>query len=291
MTTLRDIITRRNPPVPWEEGENIPWHESTFSERMLSEHLNQDHDLASRKLATIDSQVKWIHRTLLQERPARILDLACGPGLYLNRLGRYGHQGTGIDFSPASVTHARKTATAENLPIRYIEGDVRSTDFGTDFDLVMLLYGQLNVFRRSEAADILRRSSTALAPGGILVAEPQMFSHVRNSGLADPAWSGQLSGLFAEGPHLLLTENFWDEKTRTGTQRFYVIDTAGGDVAAHSLSNEAYTDEELVSLFSNAGFHDVELLPSLDGGTGSDELQVVLGRSLRPRHLDRRTVR
>jgi len=277
MATLHDIITRQTPPAPWEEGENIPWHEPAFSERMLSEHLNQDHDLASRRATLIDSQVKWIHRTLLQERPAQILDLACGPGLYLNRLAHLGHQGVGIDFSPASVAHAQETATANNLPVRYTEGDLRSTDFGTGFDLVMLLYGQLNVFRRAEAADILKRSLRALSPGGILVAEPQMFSHVRNSGLAQPAWSSQSSGLFSRLPHLLLTESFWDDKTRTGTQRFYVVDAASGDVTTHSLSNEAYTDEELISLFSDTGFRDVELLGSLTGDGGSDEMLILLG--------------
>lgn len=89
MATLHDLITRRTPPVPWEEGENIPWHEPAFSERMLFEHLNQDHDLASRRLALIDAQVDWIHRNLLHERAAQVLDLACGPGLYLNRLARH----------------------------------------------------------------------------------------------------------------------------------------------------------------------------------------------------------
>ena len=279
MATLHDIITRRTPPAPWEEGENIPWHDPAFSERMLAVHLNQDHDLASRRLALIDAHVDWIHRVLLHERPAQILDLACGPGLYLKRLGQIGHRGVGIDFSPASIVHARREAATENPPLHYVEGDARSTDFGLGFDLVMLLYGQLNVFRRSEAADIVKRSLAALAPGGIFVAEPQTFDHVKTSGLVDTSWSGHSSGLFSEQPHLLLTESFWDEERRTGTQRFYVVDTASGVVTQHSLSNEAYRDEELVSLFSDAGFRDVELLSSLTGRAASNEMRIVVART------------
>lgn len=279
MATLHDIITRRTPPVPWEEGDNIPWHDPAFSERMLAEHLNQDHDLASRRFGLVDAHVDWIHRVLLHERPARILDLACGPGLYLNRLGQIGHRGVGIDFSPASIAHARQEAATEDLPLHYVKGDIRSVDFGVGFDLVMLLYGQLNVFRRAEASAIVTRSRAALAPGGIFVAEPQTFDHVRNSGLADTSWSGQSSGLFSEQPHLLLTESFWDEEGRTGTQRFYVVDAASGVATQHSLSNEAYRDEELVSLFSDAGFRDVELLSSLTGHAASDEMLIVVART------------
>ena len=43
---LSDIVRRRVPPVPWEEGENIPWNDPAFSERMLAEHLSQEHNLA-----------------------------------------------------------------------------------------------------------------------------------------------------------------------------------------------------------------------------------------------------
>jgi len=46
---LLDIIQRRAVPVPWEEGEKIPWHDPDFSRRMLREHLSQTHDLASRR--------------------------------------------------------------------------------------------------------------------------------------------------------------------------------------------------------------------------------------------------
>jgi protein-S-isoprenylcysteine O-methyltransferase Ste14 len=52
--TILDIVNRSPKPVPWSEGDNIPWDEPGFSDRMLAEHLSQDHDLASRKSVTID---------------------------------------------------------------------------------------------------------------------------------------------------------------------------------------------------------------------------------------------
>ena len=46
---LMDVIDRESPPVPWAEGEKIPWSDPAFSQRMLQEHLSQEHDAASRR--------------------------------------------------------------------------------------------------------------------------------------------------------------------------------------------------------------------------------------------------
>ncbi len=55
MKTLSTIISRTSNPTPWSEGDNIPWNDPEFSERMLLEHLTQEHDLASRRLKRLIS--------------------------------------------------------------------------------------------------------------------------------------------------------------------------------------------------------------------------------------------
>lgn len=39
---------------------NLPWGDPAFRERMLREHLSQDHELASRRLETVERQVERI---------------------------------------------------------------------------------------------------------------------------------------------------------------------------------------------------------------------------------------
>jgi len=116
---LLDIVSRASIPSPWSEGDNIPWDEPGFSRRMLEEHLSQEHDAASRRFATIDQHVDFIHQRLLSGRPVKLLDLGCGPGLYTSRLARLGHTCTGIDYSPASIDYAEKQAARESLPCTY----------------------------------------------------------------------------------------------------------------------------------------------------------------------------
>ena len=275
MTQLQDIIDRAIPPIPWHEGDNIPWHEPGFSRRMLEEHLTQEHNLASRTTDLIDMQVLWIHTAVLGERPSRVLDLACGPGLYLNRLAERGHHGTGIDFSPASIGYARQVARQANLDVTYVEGDLRATDFGSGFDLVMLLYGQLNVLQRQEATDLVRRVTKALNPWGTLIVEPQTYDQVKTSGLAKPVWTSHPTGLFSPNPHLLLTESFWHEESGNATQRFYVVDAESGDVVRHAMTNEAYTEAELMSLLADQGLTAVTNVGPLPGSTDNSMTTLV----------------
>jgi hypothetical protein len=89
---LADLAKRRAPPAPWAEGDNIPRSDPDFSRRMLAEHLTQEHDAASRRSETIDTQVAWLVSLMPEESPRDILDLACGPGLYANRLGSLGNR-------------------------------------------------------------------------------------------------------------------------------------------------------------------------------------------------------
>ncbi len=242
MKTIVDIVNRSLKPAPWSEGDNIPWNDPEFSERMLAEHLSQAHDLASRKRTTIDEHVDWIFATVLGRRPARVLDLGCGPGLYAHRLSSLGCEVVGLDFSPASIRHAREVAEDRGLGCRFIHADVRDEDFGNGFDLVMMIFGQLNVFPRDRAMEILRKAHAALEPGGRLLLEIQVAEEIRKGGEAGPSWYSAPAGLFSDRPHLVLQENFWDAEARASTTRFMVIDASTGAVSSSALSNEAYTD-------------------------------------------------
>jgi SAM-dependent methyltransferase len=261
MADLESIVSRAIPPEPWAEGEKIPWNEPAFSERMLAEHLTQGHDAASRRVQTIDAQVAWIHQELLGAEASRVLDLGCGPGLYASRLAGLGHSVRGIDFSPASIRHARTEAQRDGLDIDYIDGDVRETAFGDGFDLAMLIYGELNVFTRDDALAILERARAALRPGGRILIEPHHYASIEARRDQAPSWYATKSGLFSARPHIVLEESFWDEERSVGTRRWLVIDAETGSVERHADAMQAYTDAEYVALLEAAGLSDVSQRP------------------------------
>jgi SAM-dependent methyltransferase len=265
---LLDIVQRARTPEPWVEGEKIPWNDPSFSRRMLAEHLSQAHDAASRRAATIDDHVGWIGRVVLGDRASRILDLGCGPGLYTERLARLGHTCVGIDFSPASIAYAAETADSSCLPCTYHLGDIREMDFGDGFDLVMLIFGEFNVFQPEDAHKILTKARQALAAGGRLLLEVHTTEAVRQIGSSTPSWRAAERGLFSDRPHLRLEEAFWDAERRVATERYYIVDAETASVTRYAQSVQAYTDDEYRTMLHDCGFALLGTYPSLGDDAG-----------------------
>lgn len=267
---LLDIVTRDPAPEPWAEGEKIPWNDPAFSSRMLAEHLSQAHDAASRRFAIIDQHVAWIHGALLEGAPASVLDLGCGPGFYTSRLARRGCRCVGIDFGPASIAYARAEAARAGLDCTYRLADIRRADYGEGYGLVMLIFGEFNVFTAADAALILRKAYDALAPGGVLLLEPHVFAAVEAEGQAPASWYASQGGLFSERPHIMLMENFWDAERAIATNRYYVAYAETGEVTRYASSMQAYTDDGYRELVARAGFTDFRHYPSLTGEVAPD---------------------
>ena len=57
--TIGTIITGSRHIALSSRERKIPWDEPAFSQRMLENHLSQEHDWASRRRAVIEQQVAW----------------------------------------------------------------------------------------------------------------------------------------------------------------------------------------------------------------------------------------
>jgi Methylase involved in ubiquinone/menaquinone biosynthesis len=233
------------------EESKIPWDEPAFSQRMLANHLSQDHDWASRRLEVIEQQVAWIASQL--SPGARILDLGCGPGFYAQRLAGHGFHCTGVDFSPASVNWARQQAQDAGLNIEYIQQDIRAYSPDKSFDFIMMTFGELNVFSTADVRALISRCAQWLMPGGKLLTEVHTFDEVKRQGMAEASWQRCPDGLFLDVPHLLLTEHSWDAKAQTSSTQFWAIE-ANGRATRFGSQMTAWRDEEYATLLENGGF-------------------------------------
>ncbi len=252
-------MAARNPNEIWSGDYKIPWDDPAFSKRMLALHLAQDHDLASRRLEWIDRQVEWIHRTLLRERAASILDLGCGPGFYSHRLTARGHRCRGIDFGPASVEYAQ-LHNPDPSRTEFVLGDIRRIAFGGPYDLAMLLYGEMNVFSPAEIGEILRKAQASLAAQrGALIIEYQTPEAVESIGRAEPSEDPLDSGLFSDRPHRCRTESEWIPGEQVSIQTFTI--TGAGSQQIYRNTTKAWSPSELVSLLAAAGFRNVQPRP------------------------------
>ena len=122
------------------------------------------HDYAGHRpdpVFELRARAAMVHEIMpLVPPPARLLDVGCGSGAFLDVARSLGYAGTGIDISSGAI------ATCRERGLHAIEGDVLSHDFGEPFDLVTM-WDFLEHLR--DPALFVRRAFDLLRSGGILV--------------------------------------------------------------------------------------------------------------------------
>ena len=99
-----------------------------------------------------------------------VLELGCGTGRVALPLAEAGVRVTGVDLSPRMLDIAR--GRAEGLPVRLIEGDMRTLDLGERFGAVFVPLGGLqHMATAGEVAAALATVARHLAPDGQAVVD------------------------------------------------------------------------------------------------------------------------
>jgi SAM-dependent methyltransferase len=234
--------------------------------RFLREHLDDSHGAASRVTAERLLQTEWLWDKLDLRDGDKLLDVTCGPGLYATEFASRGCYVTGVDFSPASMEYARELTPIRNVGDRctFIEQDVRQMKLSASFfDAALFIYGQLAVFAREEAQQLLAHIAQSLKPGGRLCVE--MLDQARLPKKDSSWWYTDDSGLWGDAPYLHLGERLWLEEEAIFLERFHILHLESGKLDEITLCDQTYSAVELKETILGAGFSDVEAFPSWDG--------------------------
>jgi SAM-dependent methyltransferase len=110
-----------------------------------------------------------VARAIAVRRPRAMLDLGGGHGLYTAALCRRhpGLQATVLDL-PGSAAVGREIVSGLGMVdrVRFAEGDVRTADLGTEYDLVCC-FNLVHHLAEPDVVSLFRRVRAALAPGGV----------------------------------------------------------------------------------------------------------------------------
>jgi cyclopropane fatty-acyl-phospholipid synthase-like methyltransferase len=197
-----EAIYHRPKPFEFYTADEL-WTDEHTSAQMLAYHLDEEVDLSSRGGAFIDRSVEWIVSELGVGKGTRIADFGCGPGLYTTRLARRGAEVTGIDFSKRSIDHARKTAAAEGLSIRYINESYLELELDDRFDLVTMIMCDFCALSREQRRTTLRKFHGLLAPRGAVLLDVYSLA----------AFAGRKESATCE---MDLQDGFWSPHTYYG---------------------------------------------------------------------------
>ena len=238
--------------MPFDPGSELDWSRPDYSRRLLREHLDQTHDGATRRTRIVDRHVRRL-RALLPDPPARLLDAACGPGLYAERLARAGYDVTGVDVSPAALRHARGLARAGALRdrLRFRHGDLRRLEAPRRrYDAALLIYYVLEAFPAREQPKVLRRITNTLSAGGVLVAELRLRPDQLPGRIG--WWDVVQRSVLGDRRHLLIGDSTYAPQRHTYVLREIAV-FDDGTVAAQQTSAWLCPFDRIPALFRRGG--------------------------------------
>ncbi|MEU6821048.1 methyltransferase domain-containing protein [Streptomyces atriruber] len=244
----------------WYEDDEF-W--SDFAETMFSE----------RRRTEVEALVA---ESSLLRFPAgsRVLDLCCGPGLYLVPLARGGCAVTGVDLSPAMLKRADAACEAARVDVRLVRGDMLTHVEPETYDVVVNLFTSFGYFDEPQDNErVLRNAHDSLVPGGRLLIDV-MGKEV----LA--GWIGRPQVVDLDGgAYVLQRDTVLDSWTRLRTDWTLVRD---GEAREASITSFLYSAAELRALFEAAGFTDVRCYGDFDGGPYDNHSKRLIVSGTRP---------
>ncbi|MER7043813.1 class I SAM-dependent methyltransferase [Streptomyces jumonjinensis] len=188
----------------------------------------------------------------------RVLDLCCGPGLFLVPLAARGYKVTGVDLSPAMLDRAHDACDRAGAAVDLVRADMLDYADPGAYDVILNVFTSFGYF--ADPADnlqVLRNARRSLAPGGRLIVDV-MGKEV----LA--GWIGRPQAVdLPDGGYVIQRDTVLDSWRRLRTEWTLVRGDTARTSTIHSF---LYSAAELHDLFLAAGFTEVECFGDFDGG-------------------------
>jgi SAM-dependent methyltransferase len=163
-------------------------------------------------------------------------------------LARRGHLMTGIDFTPPFIAEAR--AAAGDLPITFLERDMRDLAGLSGFDAALNWWGSFGYFDDAGDEVLAAGVCNALAPGGRFLIDTNLIETLMPI--------HQPKGWGRSGDVLVLEDRVFDFETSRMEVDWTFIRGAVEERKHASL--RLYSGHEMVQLLRRAGFLSVRLL-------------------------------
>ncbi len=253
-------------PELYERGDSVMWTDEHISKNLLEIHLNPEIDSASRMPDGINRTIDFISE-FCSLSPMRILDLGCGPGIYLEKLAESGHDCTGLDYSRNSIAFAENQARKKGLKIKYICKNYLELDFENLFDLIILIYTDLGVLLPEERLVLLGKIHRALKPGGVFIFDVLNDRNLEEKFQEQQTWSFEFGGFWMPDPYLELANGFHYPENRVFLMQHTIIDESDR-IRNYRFWTHYFNAQDMLEILSSKGFSQIEhkdnILPAKD---------------------------
>jgi len=254
-----DELTRK--PAIFDRTTEAFWDDEHISAQMLKLHLNPDAEAASKKLHTIDAEADFIVRQSAMGTAKTVIDLGCGPGLYVQRFAQTGAKVLGVDISARSIRYATETVGAQCQNVRFAQVNYLDMKLDETFDVATLIFYDFCALIPEEQKMLLKNIHS------ILKLEGQLFFDVITE-FREPSEDTRISvcqsGFWSPNAYLEIEQHFLYDAPKIECVQYTIINELG-DARVFRLFHRMFRQDEICEMLSDSGFVVEKILKNLTG--------------------------
>ena len=254
-----DVLMNRlkRPPLDAPSTKAF-WDDPHISTQMMRFHLDPAVEAASKTHDTINAECAFLNQALDLQPGKTLVDLGCGPGLYLERWINTGAILIGVDLSPIAIATAQARL---NAPIHWINADYRQLPDTLKADAMTLIYYDFTALPVKDQELLLSNIYEHLKPNGLLALDVMTPHNPMHESMKVRQHE---SGFWSPQPHVEIHQVFVHNDPLVLIDQYTLINEHG-HLDTIRIQNRLLTKVELDGMLKHAGLTPVLWLSDLSG--------------------------
>lgn len=265
LQALKNFITK---PEIFKKSTDKFWDDEHISEQMLKFHLNPEVEAASKRKETIEAETSFIIKLTDMDNQKTVLDLGCGPGLYVKEFAKTGAKVTGVDLSDRSINYANEKIKPAYQNTNFIKMNYLDLDFKESFDIATLIFYDFTALNTDEQKKLLGIIHEALKDNGVFIFD--VVTENRKTSISTNISVSEGGGFWSRDSYVEILNTFIYEEPKTEGLQYTIIDE-DGSTRVIRLYHRLFGLEEITKLLKDNHFMVKNVFRNLKGETLSED--------------------
>lgn len=258
LQALKEVIRE---PKLFEKSTDRFWDDDHISKQMLNFHLNPQVEAASKTEKTIEAETNFIINATEMNEKKSVLDLGCGPGLYVKEFSKTGAKVMGIDISDNSIQYAVQNIQASHSNICFKKMNYLNLNYKEAFDIATLIFYDFCALNTDEQSKLLSRIHDSLKKDGMFIFD--VVTENRKTTLTSST-SVTEGGFWSPNPYIEIFNVFFYEEPKIEGNQYTIIDEEG-KVKIIRIYHRLFSLEEITILLNSHNFKIEKIYNNLKG--------------------------
>ncbi len=248
-------------PKLYEKSTHKFWNDPHISKQMLVAHLNPTIEAASKKRETINLETEFVIQSTGMNHKMSVIDLGCGPGLYVDAFAKTGAKVIGVDLSANSIEYAKMNIQTGNEKVIFCEMNYLDMDYNEAFDIATLIFYDFCALNIEDQSRLLHKIHKALKQGGYFMLD--VFTEHKKTDMSQSVYF-ENGGFWSSRPYWIIRTVFMFNEPKVECFQHAIIDETG-TMKLIRVFHRLFSLNEIQDLLEKHGFKIEKVFNNLKG--------------------------